>query len=249
MFRTLFTGGATAALVAAAALTPTAGIAAPHPAPRPGPEGNVTIDLASVNGSGCRPGSTSVDVAPDNSAFTVTYSEYLAQVGKDAKPTDFRKNCQIGLRVNVPQGYTYAIAKVDYRGFASLQDRAVGTQQAGYYFQGMSSTARRSHRFPGPLQGNWQVSDTTPVQSLAYAPCGEKRNFNINTELRVDSGGSDTVNTNSFMAMDSTDGSFSTVYHFAWKECAQTEPAQPVLPVEPFQPVEAEKPDPWGGGR
>ncbi|MER5928872.1 DUF4360 domain-containing protein [Streptomyces sp. NPDC002054] len=216
MFRTVFTGGATAALLAAAALTPSAGIAAPRPAP---PTGNVTIDLASVNGSGCRPGSAAVDVSPDNSAFTVTYSEYLAQVGKGAQPTEFRKNCQLGLRVTVPQGYTYAIAKVDYRGFASLQDQASGTQQAGYYFQGMSQTQRRSHTFRGPVQGNWQVTDTTPVESLAFAPCGEKRNFNINTELRVDAGASDTETTNSFMAMDSTDGTFNTVYHFSWKEC------------------------------
>ncbi|MFF5448650.1 DUF4360 domain-containing protein [Streptomyces sp. NPDC012888] len=216
MFRSVFTGGAAVALLAAA-LAPTAGTAAASGTDNPA--GQVTIDLATVNGSGCRPGSTSVDVAPDNSAFTVTYSEYLAQVGKDAKPTEFRKNCQLGLRVNVPQGFTYAIAKVDYRGFASLKDQASGTQRAGYYFQGMSGTDRRSHTFHGPLEGNWQVTDTTPVQSLAYAPCGEKRSFNINTELLVDAGDSDVTSTNSFMTMDSTDGSFSTVYHFSWKEC------------------------------
>ncbi|MFG2295977.1 DUF4360 domain-containing protein [Streptomyces sp. NPDC048603] len=218
MFRSVFIGGAATALVAAAALAPAT--AAPRPADDPA--GQVTIDLASVNGSGCRPGSSTVDVAPDNSAFTVTYSEYLAQVGFGAQPTEFRKNCQLGLRVNVPQGYTYAIAKVDYRGFASLQDQASGVQQAGYYFQGMSGTARRSHTFHGPFQGNWQVTDVTPVESLAFAPCGEKRNFNINTELRVNGGTSNTSSTTSFMAMDSTDGTFSTVYHFAWKECLPT---------------------------
>ncbi|MEV7612644.1 DUF4360 domain-containing protein [Streptomyces sp. NPDC089799] len=215
MFRSVFIGGAATALVAAAALAPATAV----PRPADDPAGRVTIDLATVNGSGCRPGSATVDVSPDNSAFTVTYSEYLAQAGFGAQPTEFRKNCQLGLRVNVPQGYTYAIAKVDYRGFASLQDRANGVQQAGYYFQGMSGTSRRSHTFHGPFQGNWQVTDATPVESLAFAPCGEKRNFNINTELRVDTGTSDTTSTTSFMAMDSTDGTFSTVYHFAWKEC------------------------------
>ncbi|GAA3373456.1 MULTISPECIES: DUF4360 domain-containing protein [Streptomyces] len=218
MLRTVFTAGAAAAL-AAAALAPSAGAA---PAlPFPAPPGQITVDVVQVNGSGCRPGTANVAVSPDNTAFTVTYSEYLAQVGKDAKATDFRKNCQLGLSVNVPQGYTYAIAKADYRGFASLAQGASATQNASYYFQGMQQTAYRSHTLNGPTEGNWQVSDSVPVEALVFHPCGAKRNLNINTELRAQAGSSDTANTTSFVAMDSTDGSFNTVYHFSWKTCPQ----------------------------
>jgi hypothetical protein len=160
-----------------------------------------------------------VAVSPDNSAFTVTYSEYLAQVGKGAKPVDFRKNCQLGLRVNVPQGYTYAVVTADYRGFASLERGASATQKSSYYFQGASGTYRRNHQLRGPYQGDWQATDHTPIEALVFAPCGTQRNFNINTEVLVDEGSSDTVHTNSFMTMDSTDGSFNTKYHFAWKKC------------------------------
>ncbi|MEU9036613.1 DUF4360 domain-containing protein [Streptomyces sp. NPDC048352] len=218
MLRTVFTAGAAAAL-AAAALAPSAGAATSAPAPAP--PGRITIDVVQVNGSGCRPGTATVAVSPDNTAFTVTYSEYLAQVGKDAKATDFRKNCQLGLNVNVPQGYTYAIAKADYRGFASLAPGASATQKAAYYFQGMSQTAYRSHTLRGPAQGNWQVSDTVPVEALVFHPCGAKRNLNINTELLTQAGSSDTATTTSFLTMDSTDGSLNTVYHFSWKTCPQ----------------------------
>ncbi|MFJ3876056.1 DUF4360 domain-containing protein [Streptomyces sp. NPDC090077] len=218
MLRTVFTAGAAAAL-AAAALTPSAGAA---PAlPFPAPPGQITVDVVQVNGSGCRPGTANVAVSPDNTAFTVTYSEYLAQVGKDAKATDSRKNCQLGLSVNVPQGYTYAIAKADYRGFASIAPGASATRNASYYFQGMSQTAYRSHTLNGPAEGNWQVSDAVPVEALVFHPCGAKRNLNINTELRAQAGTSDTANTTSYVAMDSTDGSFNTVYHFSWKTCPQ----------------------------
>ncbi|MCX5380542.1 DUF4360 domain-containing protein [Streptomyces sp. NBC_00091] len=218
MLRTVFTAGAAAAL-AAAALTPSAGAASS--APTPAPPGQITIDVVQVNGSGCRPGTATVSVSPDNTAFTVTYSEYLAQVGKDAKATDFRKNCQLGLNVNVPQGYTYAIAKADYRGFASLADGASATQKASYYFQGMSQTSSRAHTMRGPAEGNWQVSDSVPVEALVFSPCGAKRNLNINTELLAQAGSSDTANSTSFLTMDSTDGSINTVYHFSWKTCPQ----------------------------
>ncbi|MET8759145.1 DUF4360 domain-containing protein [Lentzea sp. NPDC004782] len=188
------------------------------PAADPPPTGQITIDVVTVNGSGCRQGSAAIAVSPDNKAFTVTYSDYLAQVGPQAKPTDFRKNCQLNLKVNVPGGFTYGIAQADYRGFAQLEKGARGTVKASYYFQGMSDTDQRSKTLNGAMSDNWQVTHKTDIASIIYHPCGEKRNFNINTELRVDKGTSDPKKT-SFMAMDSTDGSIETIYQFAWKKC------------------------------
>lgn len=208
--RTLLAAAATAALLASAAPA--------HATPITVPPDKIVIELATVNGSGCREGTAQVAVAPDNTAFTVTYSEYLAQVGPGAPPTGFRKNCQLNLRVHVPSGFTYAIVQADYRGFASLQRGASGQERAGYYFQGMPQTTQRTHQFGGPLEDNWQTTDRTEYADLVWAPCGEQRNFNINTELRVNAGTS-APGTTSFMAMDSTDASVNTLYHLAWQVC------------------------------
>src|SRR5690348_5770864 len=101
----------------------------------PPPPDKIVIDVVTVNGSGCPANTAAVAVSPDNTAFTVTYSKYLAQVGIGATATDFRKNCQLNLAVHVPSGFTFAIAEADYRGFASLQKGAVGTERANYYFR------------------------------------------------------------------------------------------------------------------
>jgi hypothetical protein len=185
----------------------------------PPPPGKIVIDVATVNGSGCPEGTAAVAVAPDNTAFTVTYSKFTAQVGVGSTPTDFRKNCQLNLRVHVPQGFTYAIAQADYRGFAHLEKGATALERANYYFQGTSPTSYITHTFSGPFENDWQTTDTTDVAQLVYAPCGEERNFNINAELRVNTGTSDPKTTTSFISMDSTDGSINTTYHFAWKDC------------------------------
>ncbi|MGX9890564.1 DUF4360 domain-containing protein [Streptomyces sp. STR69] len=182
------------------------------------PPDKIVINVATVNGSGCPQGTTAVAVSEDNTAFTVTYSAYLAQVGGNSDPTAFRKNCQLNLVVHVPQGFTYAIASVDYRGFASLQRGASGAQKASYYFQGSSSTVAKNHPFNGPYDDNWQATDSTDWAQLVWAPCGVQRNFNINTELRV-AAGTSSSSAVSFMTMDSTDGDISTIYHMAWKEC------------------------------
>ena len=204
----------TAAFMALAITFPPGG--APGTTP---PPDHITIDVVTVNGSGCPAGTAAVAVSPDNKAFTVTYSDFLAQVGIGALPTDFRKNCQLNLRVNVPQGFTYGIAQADYRGFAHLERGASGTERANYYFQGMSQSTFTTHPIVAPLDDNWFASDEVPVAAVVWHPCGELRNLNINTELRVAAGTSDPTKTTSFMAMDSTDGTIETTYHFAWKQC------------------------------
>ncbi|WP_438293178.1 DUF4360 domain-containing protein [Streptomyces sp. HUAS TT7] len=211
----LLAGGATAAFLASSLFTQAAPVA---PSSIIAPPDKIVIEVATVNGSGCPIGTAAVAVAPDNTAFTVTYSQYLAQVGAGSKPTDFRKNCQLNLIVHVPQGFTYAIASADYRGFAHLENGASATQKASYYFQGSPDTASRTHPFNGPYDNDWQATDSTDWGQLVWAPCGVQRNFNINTELRANAGTSD-PKTNSFIAMDSTDGNIQTIYHLAWKEC------------------------------
>ncbi len=212
MIRPVMIGGAAVALVAAS-FTPSSA------AERVPPPDRVVIDVVTVNGSGCPAGTAAVAVASDNTAFTVSYSNYLAQVGVGSKPTDNRKNCQLGLNVHVPQGFTYAIAQADYRGFAHLEPGAIGLEKASYYFQGTSQTTAVSHRFTGPADDDWQTTDTTDASSLVYAPCGASRILNVNTELRAGAGTSDPATTTSYMAMDSTDGSVNTLYHFSWKAC------------------------------
>jgi len=204
--------------VAAALLASTIIIPPGSPNETPPPD-HITIDVVTVNGSGCPAGTAAVAVSEDNKAFTVTYSDYLAQVGVGARPTDFRKNCQLNLRVNVPQGFTYGIAQADYRGFAHLERGAYAIQKANYYFQGMSQNDSAQHRYNGPHSDDWQATDQTEVAAIVYSPCGEKRNFNINTELRVYPGTSNTATTTSFVSMDSTDGAIDTTYQFSWKTC------------------------------
>ncbi|WP_328392681.1 DUF4360 domain-containing protein [Streptomyces sp. NBC_00390] len=185
------------------------------------PPDRIVIDIATVNGSGCPKDTAAVAVSQDNTAFTVTYSQYLAQVGGGAPPTAARKNCQLNLIVHVPQGFTYAIASADYRGYALLAPGASSTEKASYYFQGSPQTAFRTHNFGGPYDDNWQATDETDWAQLVWAPCGVQRNFNINTELRVNKGTS-APGATSYMTMDSTDGAISTVYHLAWKECPES---------------------------
>jgi hypothetical protein len=202
-----------------AAVMALSSVVSPHSWNNPPPPDKIVIDVVNANGTGCPLGTSAVAVSQDNTAFTVTYSAYTALVGVGAGPLDGRKNCQIGLRVHVPQGFTYGIAQADYRGFAHLERGATGLERANYYFQGNSPTAYLQHPLAGPFEDDWHFTDSTEVGAIVFKPCGEERNLNINTELRAAAGTSDPKKTTSFVTMDSTDGSITTTYHFAWLTC------------------------------
>jgi hypothetical protein len=218
MRRTMLTMGVLVAFLCSLFISAPASATGFLTVPGPPPRDRIVIDVVTVNGSGCPAGTAAVAVAEDNTTFTVTYSQYTAHVGVGSAPTDMRKNCQLSLVVHVPAGFTYAIAKADYRGFASIARGATAVQRASYYFQGSSQTAWRAHNF-GPMVDNWQATDVTDLAALIWHPCGALRNFNINTELRVNVGTSDPRRTTSFIAMDSTDASIDTLYHFHWGRC------------------------------
>jgi hypothetical protein len=212
MFKFIATG--VMALAAVAGASPAA-VAAPADDV---PQGAVTVKLAGLNGSGCPRNSAFVDVSRDKKAFTITYSKFTAATGRKAGVADFRQNCQLALSVNTPAGFTWAIYSADYRGFASLSRGASGLQSANYYWQGSSDDQRSTHRLNGGFEGNWKFSDR--AHAVSYLPCGQKRNLNVNQELRVTGGPSDRARkTASVMTMDSTDVDVSTVYNIAWRKC------------------------------
>lgn len=178
------------------------------------PEENITLDVIAAAGSGCAPGTVRVTPNPDRTGFRLRYYDFLAEAGGGTDPTDRRKNCQIGVLVTVPAGWTFAIAEAEYRGRARLQAGATGLHRTNYYWQGSSANNSSAETFAGPLNGFWDTSDFAPV--LVYTPCGEQRVLNINTELRVDAG---STTGRSSMSMRSSEGDVDTLFNFNWARC------------------------------
>jgi hypothetical protein len=198
---------ALAATLALSLGTPAYG--APEAAP-----GKITVEVIANNGSGCAPGTASVVSNADNTGFRVRYRDFVAKAGGDAAVVERRKNCQLGVLVNIPDGWTVAIASANYRGRAQLQSGASGLHRTSYYWQGSSESHRSDLPLTGPLNGTWATWDVAPV--MVYAPCDTQRVLNLNTELRVDAGGSGYVNS---LSMSASEGDVETLFNFGWSRC------------------------------
>ncbi|MFI0404923.1 DUF4360 domain-containing protein [Actinomadura sp. 3N508] len=173
-----------------------------------------TLEVATVLGSGCPAGTAKVTPTNGGSAFTVTFDNYMAWGGGDAPPTEFRKNCQLNVKVGAPEGWTWAPVGISSRGFAHVQEGASAVRRTSYYIQGSSETRAVTHTIEGPSNRAWRFNDRIPRDELVYKACGEDRNLNINTEVRVNAGGSEEP---SFIAVESVNANAN--YHLAWKRC------------------------------
>ncbi|GAA4609462.1 DUF4360 domain-containing protein [Actinoplanes octamycinicus] len=174
----------------------------------------ITVEVIASSGSGCAAGTASVVGNGDNTGFRVRYRDFVAEAGGDAGVADRRKNCQLGVLVSIPDGWTIAIASANYRGRAALKAGASALQRTSYYWQGSSATERKDVTFSGPLNGLWTTWDVAPV--LTYAACGSQSVLNINTELRVSPGSSTGTST---MSMNSTEGDVDTLFNYSVSAC------------------------------
>jgi len=184
---------AAAALIALSVLAPAEEPEEPAP----------VLEVVTVNGSGCPAGDA--DVRTDGRTFTIGYHTFLARAGGGSSPVDMRKNCQINLRVNVPQGYTYGLARTTYEGYAHLQPGATGVSRISTYLQGTSPTAVVSQTFTGPFSDSWETQYRPSAADIQWAPCGSPRNININGEVRVTLGSADPDKLN-FVIVESSRG-------------------------------------------
>lgn len=182
--------------------------------PAAAPDEKVTVDVVAANGSGCVPGSATVIPNSDNTGFRIRYTDFVAEAGGNANAIDRRKNCQVALAVNIPSGWTLAVAEADYRGRARLYAGATALQHTNYYWQGSSDNNTTDQPLAGPLSGRWTNRDVAPF--LLFTPCAVQRLLNINTELRVDAGPS---GLKSSVSMTSSSGDVDTIFNFSWARC------------------------------
>jgi hypothetical protein len=174
------------------------------------------VQNPSYGGTGCPAGTARAVVSPDRQAFTMIFDQYY--VNAPSPGSLDRKNCQILVNFDFPQGWSYSIVRLDYRGFVDLGPGASGFQQSLYYFQGQPQQGRLRTNFYGPRSGDYTISDTLGISDVVWSPCGARRGLNINSSLFA-SAGRGFANSYAYLTNDSIDGTVKTTYILQWRRC------------------------------
>lgn len=180
----------------------------------------VYIQDINYNGSGCPLGTVAENVSPDAKAFTLTFSDYIAEAGPGVSIRDGRRNCQVTLSLKVPQGWQYSVGTFDYRGYVFLDRGMRASHNTSYYFQGQGNTGRFASQMSGEIDRDYTFSDSIELGSLVWSSCNASRALNINTAINV-------RNTNKrrypdaegLITNDSIDGEIKHVFGIRWRRC------------------------------
>jgi len=199
------------------ALAATRVIATPMPVASAVPDPTeVTINEISYGGTGCPQGSLSSFIAADRQTFTLIFDNYVASIGPGVAVTENRKNCQLNLDLEYPSGFQYSILSTEYRGYVGIDAKVSGSQGSTFYFSGETAQVSTSTAFIGPLSEEYEVTDTLPLTSTIWSPCGAALPLNIDSEV--------VLTTNSATATgqitdDSIDGGIVFQVGIQWQTC------------------------------
>lgn len=178
----------------------------------------VTIKRITYAGNGCGQGTVNQNLSLDARAFTLTFSDYYAEVGPNAPGGRASSQCKIKLDIRVPQGWSYTLFNVDYRGEVFLDEGVQANLKSKYFFQ---ADPGNYVEFNAPIDGYYwdafQKRDELAFNDLVWSPCGKNRALNMETEVSLSN--DQNPNGEGLFDIDSIDGEFSTTFLIQWARC------------------------------
>jgi hypothetical protein len=146
------------------------------------------IFSATANGTGCPRGTAVAYVSPDMQTLTVRFSDFEAIVDKSR--TEAVKDCQIAIRTNPVEGYSYTVSEVSSQGYACLEAGQNARQISMHYVQGAPVQAAEARtELVGPYDDVYTFQDTVRTSDQVWTPCGASRALNVRTTLRLTNAG------------------------------------------------------------
>jgi hypothetical protein len=175
-----------------------------------------TLELGypTYGGNGCPQGSASVNLDPGAQTLSILFDQYQVEAGVDGRRLD-RKSCNLRVPIRIPQGWSFSIIGVDYRGFLSLPVGGRAQLSAEYFFSGMRGP-RRSSNFYGSQNQDYLVSDKIGIEALVWSPCGAEVQMSANTAMLVQT---NARFEQALATVDSVDISAGLIYHLQWRRC------------------------------
>jgi hypothetical protein len=189
----------------------------------PVPSDQVYIKEVNTIGSGCRPDSFALNLSSDKRAFTLTFSEFVAEIGPGIDPAQAYKNCAITLSLSVPSGWQYSIGTFNYRGFMDLAPQVRAEHSTSYFFQGTGQTGSFTAFENGPLAKSFLYTDRVGLASSyipdTWSPCNADRALTFNPTIRLKRLEGASPDAQSFITNDSVDGEIVQQFGLVWRRC------------------------------
>jgi hypothetical protein len=148
------------------------------------PEGGF-IDTVDYMGTGCDETTATSAFSPDKQVVTSGFSGFIAAAGPGEDPALTKRNCLIMMKISVPQGWSYSLESVDYRGFAGLDRNVTASRKSFYLISGSPVHSTPAASFRGEISDDYTHPDVGPAAPGPWSPCGGGQILWVVTQTEV----------------------------------------------------------------
>ena len=135
---------------------------------------------------GCAAGSFSVVTSPDGSAISVLFDNFAVK-GTEANGGFARTTCAVEIPLHLPEGYSLGVYRVDYRGFAHLDDKQRAQMNVDYGLMRHNHSRRFRRDIKGAYDGDFTFNERLGAGLMKRAGCGDDAVLNFSASLILES--------------------------------------------------------------
>lgn len=190
------------------------GLSAPADRPKPG---EVIVNQITYTGTGCPLGSVADSLSEDDEVFTLLFDQFTVETGPTIDAKREKKNCRIVVDMRVPPGWTYTVARADFRGYANVEKGAVGEQRSNLYFRDKGPVLTAT--FTGPVVKDYLVTNDVGPGEHPWQNCKKPLPLTIDTQILVRS----PQKRRALLTVDSLDGRVKHKYRLRFRRCKADE--------------------------
>gem|GEM_PF-984163 len=170
------------------------------------------------NGSGCPVGTVAVNISSDQQAFTLSFSEFTAEVSPTLGRALDRKTCMVVFDSEQDVGWEYAVLAVTYRGFAALESGVVGSQRLRFGLTGKKSDATMN--LTGPFEADYVNTQEFGLGNMKWSGCqgnaNKQKDFAIDATITLQASNNQSQG---LFTVDTADGEIRQEYEVLWRKC------------------------------
>ena len=157
----------------------------------PDPSG-ISIRSISYSGSGCPHGSVGTSFSNDRTSFTLIFDSFVASFGPGVPATERRKRCDFDLELSAPAGWSWAVVRLDSRGYVQLP---AGVRARTITRLSSENSATGSHdqtgvqTFEGPSAKDYLTRTETLPLGRDWSKCGGIGHLRVSSIVMIDAVG------------------------------------------------------------
>ena len=178
-----------------------------------------------TQGTGCNLGTVALNISSDRQAFTLSFSEFFAEITAGSGLTEAMSQCRVLFNTEQDAGWEYGVLGVNVRGAAFLDAGVRGRQVIN--FGALNRDGRSVLDLQGPVEQDYIHSDQASLQNVRWTGCrrndNRQKDFAVNTRLVLNSSSPDAQG---LMTVDSIDGEIKQIYDLVWRRCDGKGPRQ-----------------------